>query len=137
MKHSTHPAGHILQAYHDGELDLSLVAEVKAHCQECQACQSELADLEQVAQLLAASTAPELPRTVWHRVRPGRPSETRFKPIFGLAAGAVGIVLGLLLGPVQFDLEKAGGDLAQAETVDLWDAGTTSPLLAVFQSGQN
>ncbi len=137
MTDSTHPAGHILQAFHDGELESSLVADVESHCEECAACRAELADLERVEQFLAASPAPELPRTVWHRVRPGRPSEPRFKPAFGIAACAFGIILGLLLGPVPFTAEKAGTVLAQAETVSLWDGGTTSPLLAVFQSSQN
>ncbi len=137
MTDSTHPAGHILQAFHDGELDSTLVAEVEAHYEKCEACRAELADLERMEQMLAASPAPELPRTVWHRVRPGRPSEPRFKPAFGLAAGAVGVILGLLLGPVQFNAEKAGTDLALSETVDLWDGGTTSPLLAVYQTDQN
>ncbi len=137
MTESTHPAGHILQAFHDGELDSSLVVGVESHCEKCKACQAELAELEAMELLLAASPAPELPRTVWHRVRPGRPSEPRLKPAFGIAACAVGIILGLLLGPVQFSAEKVGTDLALSETVDLWDGGATSPLLAVFQSVQN
>jgi anti-sigma factor RsiW len=137
MTDATHPAGHILQAFHDGELDSSLIADVESHCEKCAACRAELADLDQMKQMLAASSAPELPRTVWHRVRPGQPRESRFKPAFGIAACALGIILGLLFGPVQFNAEKAGTELALSETVDLWDGGTTSPLLAVFQSGQN
>ncbi len=137
MTDSTHPAGHILQAFHDGELDSSLVADVESHCKKCEACRAELADLERMEQMLAASPAPELPRTIWHRVRPGRPSEPRFKPAFGIAACALGIILGLLLGPVQFNSDKAGSDLALSETVNLWDGGTTSPLLAVYQTSQN
>jgi anti-sigma factor RsiW len=137
MTESTHPAGHILQAFHDGELDSTIRASVETHCQECESCRMELADLERMGQLLAASSAPELPRTIWHRVRPGRAEEPRFKPAFGIAACAVGIVLGLLLGPVQFNAETSETDLALSETVDLWDGGATSPLLAVFQTGQN
>lgn len=137
MTESTHPAGHILQAFHDGELDAVPAAGVEAHCEKCAACRAELADLKIMGQMLAASPAPELPRTVWHRVRPGRPREPRFKPAFGIAAGAVGIILGLLLGPVQFNGDKAGTNLTLSETVDLWDGGATSPLLAVYQTGQN
>ena len=133
-----HPAGHVLQDFHDGELETSAATGVEAHCKQCEVCRAELADLGRTEQLLASVPAPELPRTVWHRVRPGREQERelRFKPAFGIAACAAGIILGVLLGPIQFGAEKAGSDLAWSKTVTLWDGGTTSSLLAVYQTGQ-
>ena len=133
-----HPAGHVLQAFHDGELETSAATGVEAHCKQCEVCRAELADLELAEQLLASVPTPELPRTVWHRVQPGREQERelRFKPAFGIAACAAGIILGVLLGPIQLSTEKAGSDPAWSETVTLWYGDTTSSLLAVYQTGQ-
>lgn len=136
MTDSTHPAGHVLQAFHDGELESTTVAEVAAHCEKCEACRAELDDLERVQQMLAASPAPELPRTVWHRVRPGQHNEPRFKPAFGIAACAVGIALGILLGPLEFNGENTATDLAWSESVTVWDSGASASLLNVFQYEQ-
>jgi len=136
MTDSTHPAGHILQALHDGELDPSLVAGVESHCAECEACRAELADLERMEQLLAASPVPELPRTVWHRVQPGRRRDSRLKPVFAVAACAAGIILGVLLGPVQFTPEETGTEVAWSETATVWDGSATSSLLGVYLTGQ-
>ena len=137
MTDNAHPAGHVLQAYHDGELDQVQSAEVKRHCEQCEACRTELAELEFTVQLLASSPAPELPRTVWHRVKPGRPTEPRFKPVFGLVAGALGVLLGILLGPIQFDAEKTDDQMAWSETVTVWDVSSSSSLLGVFQTDQD
>lgn len=136
MTDSKHPAGHMLLAFHDGELDQVLAAEVEEHCGQCEICRAELAELELTEKMLARSPAPELPRTVWHRVKPGRRSEPRFKPVFGLVAGAAGIVLGILLGPIQTGSESATNELAWSENVTVWSASATSPLLAVHQTGQ-
>lgn len=136
MTDSKHPAGHVLQAFHDGELDQILAAEVEEHCGQCETCRAELAELELTVQFLAGSPAPELPRTVWHRVKPGRRSEPRFKPVFGLVAGAAGIVLGILLGPIQTGSETATNELAWSESVTVWTGSETSPLLAVYQTRQ-
>lgn len=136
MTDSKHPAGHVLQAFHDGELGQILAAEVEEHCGQCKTCRAELAELELTVQFLAGSPAPELPRTVWHRVKPGRRSEPRFKPVFGLVAGAAGIVLGILLGPIQTGSETATNELAWSESVTVWTGSATSPLLGVYQTGQ-
>ena len=136
MADSKHPAGHVLQAFHDGELAGILAAEVGRHCGQCEACRAELAELELTEKLLAGFRAPGLPRTIWHRVKPGRRSEPRFKPVFGLAAGAAGIILGILLGPNQTGSETTHNELAWSETVTVWTGSATSPLLAVYQVGR-
>ena len=136
MSDTKHPAGHVLQAYFDAELDEPTAAGVQAHCEQCPACRKELAELEQVGRLLAGVPAPELPRTVWHRVRPGHERESRFKPAFGFAACAAGIVLGILMGPLKFNAEQADTELAWSETVTVWDSGASASLLNVFQYEQ-
>lgn len=137
MRNHEHPAGHILQAFQDGELDPGLATEVATHCEQCGDCRKELADLERTVQLLKASPAPELPRTVWHRVRPGRAKETRFKPALAFAAGAVGVVLGVLLGPIPSGTDQAVDDLTWSENVTIWNGDATSSLLGVYQTGQD
>lgn len=134
MSNPKHPAGHVLQAFHDGELNTSSAAEVTLHLEQCQVCRSELAELKDLDQLLAKAPAPELPRTVWHRVRPGRPQETRFKPAFGIAACAAGILLGLLIGPIQSSTDQSSNELAWSENVTVWDANASSSLLGVYQT---
>lgn len=134
MNDMKHPAGHVLQTYHDGELDSSTAMNVSAHCEGCAACRAELAALQRMGQLLADVPAPELPHSVWHRVRPGQARESRFRPAFAIAACAAGIVLGVLLGPIQFSAEETGTDLAWSETVTVWNGDATAPLLAVYES---
>ena len=136
MSTSQHPLGHVLQAYHDQELDSAETAAVAEHCEQCRECQEELVALAETAALLATSPAPELPRTVWHRVRPSRRVEPRFKPAFALAAGLAGIALGVLLGPIQFDANVAETESSWAEVVMVWDGGASSTLLDVYQSSQ-
>ena len=136
MSHRQHPAGHVLQAFHDGELDAATAAEVASHSEHCAQCRNELAELEQVGRLLVDAPAPELPRTVWHRVRPGRPQESRLKPAFGFAACAAGIALGVLLGPIQFNAETTASEMAWSETVTVWDGGASASLLNVYQYEQ-
>lgn len=137
MTGEKHPAGHVLQAYFDGELDAAAVAEVKTHCEQCPACEAELADLGRINRMLAAVPTPELPRSVWRRVRPGSRQEPRFKPAFGFAACAAGIVLGIVLGPVQFGADKANTPVTWSETVTIWDGGASTSLLGVYQSAQD
>jgi anti-sigma factor RsiW len=135
MTDSEHPAGHLLQAYHDGELDAASAADVATHCERCADCRHELADLELVGAMLASARAPELPRTVWHRVRPGRKArESRLKPSLAIAAGAASVVLGVLLGPIQFAEEETGTELAWSETVTVWSDDATAPLLSIYDS---
>lgn len=136
MTATKHPAGHVLQAFFDDELSPTDAAGVADHCRNCEHCQTELTDLEQMGRLLAGAAVPELPRTVWHRVRPGRAPETRFKPVFAFAACAVGIVLGVLLGPIQFSAEQTGTELAWSETATIWNTSSTSSLLNVYQVDQ-
>ncbi len=137
MKEFKHPAGPILQAYHDEELDASTAAQVTAHCEKCADCRAELDDLKRLSLLLTGASAPELPRTVWHRVRPGRPQPSRLKPAFGLAACALGIVLGILMGPIQFSAQnQADTQLAWSETATIWDSGASADLLGVYQTFQ-
>ena len=109
-----------------------------AHCEQCDACRAELAELDLTEQLLAGAPAPELPRTVWHRVRPGQAPEPRFKPAFGIAACAAGIVLGVLMGPIQFSAEETGTEVAWSGTViALGQRDHVLPLLDVYQTGQD
>lgn len=136
MNQTKHPAGHVLQAFHDGELDAKETAAVEAHCLQCAACRNELAELEDTARLLAASLAPELTRTVWHRVRPGRAREPRFKPVFAFAAGAAGVILGILLGPIQFGTDGVDTEVAWTETTTIWSGSASTTLLDIYQSGQ-
>jgi anti-sigma factor RsiW len=136
MSNTKHPAGHVLQAYHDGELDPPAATEVAAHCERCATCRTELTELRRLDQLLASAPTPELPRTVWHRVRPGQARETRLKPIFAFTACAAGIILGVLLGPITFSTEETRTDLAWSEVVTVWNGSATSSLLAVYQSRQ-
>lgn len=137
MNDSNHPAGHVLQAYHDGELDATAAADVSAHCKDCATCRAELAELDDVGRMLAGAPTPELPRSVWPRVRPERQRESRLRPTFvlaSIAACAAGIVMGILWGPIQFSAEETGTDLAWSETVTVWNGDATSPLLAVYES---
>jgi len=137
MTDSKHPAGHVLQAFHDGELGSSEATSVAAHCEHCEHCQAELADLERMGRMLASDPAPELPRSAWPRVRPGRGRESRLRPVFVFTACAVGIILGILLGPIRFSAEETGTELARSEAVTVWIGGATSSLLSVYQSGQD
>lgn len=136
MNNTIHPAGQVLQAFHDGELDTDTKAAVQAHCGQCTECRNEIEELEETTRLLAHSPSPELSRTVWHRVRPGHAREPRFKPVFAFAAGAAGVVLGILLGPVQFNEEIADTQVAWTETVTVWGGSASSTLLDIYQSGQ-
>ncbi len=136
MSNTKHPVGHVLQAYHDGELDASAAAAVADHCEHCAACSAELAELEQLGQLLASTPTPELSRTVWHRVRPGRVRRSRLRPALAFAACAAGVIVGILLGPIRFDAQVTGTELAWSETATVWNNDATSSLLTVYQSGQ-
>ncbi len=137
MSGSKHPAGHVLQAYHDGELDVPNSTEVAAHCEQCAACRAELGELAGIAAMLAKAPAPELPRTVWHRVKPGRAQESRLRPTLALAACAAGMAIGVLLGPIQLKTEKVITDQTWSTSVAVWNSSTTSSLLSVYQSGQD
>lgn len=112
MSSAKHPAGVMLQAYHDGELSAPLRDSVAAHCEQCEECQTNLADLEHLEALLAGAPTPEWSRTVWHRVRADRVPSTTPRPILAIAATAAGIVMGVVLGPVRLNGEEAGADLA-------------------------
>lgn len=137
MTKMEHPAGHVLQAYHDGELAPDRAAAVEAHCDRCAECRSVLDELAAAERLLAAVPAPEMQRSVWSRVDPGRARESRFRPAFALAAGAVGIVIGVLMGPVPDGAGDARETSTWTATVGVWSSGTTSSLLDVFETGQD
>lgn len=137
MNESKHPAGHVLQAYNDGELDPSAAGEVADHCKHCEICRTELAELEGMGRLLAGIPAPELPKSVWHSVRPGRERESRFiRPALAVAACAAGIIIGVLLGPVKFSAEETVVETAWSETVTVWNVDASSSLLDVYQTEQ-
>ena len=85
---------------------------------------------------MVGAPAPELTRSVWSRVRPGRARESRLRPALAFAACAAGVVLGVLLGPIQFGAEETGVDPAWSETATVWSADATAPLLAVYQTEQ-
>ena len=137
MSDAKHPAGHELQAYHDRELEATRSAEVAAHCRRCASCQAELADLERVDNLLAAAPVPEMPRTIWHRVKPERRQASRLRPSLALAAGAAGVALGALIGPIGVDSEVPDTDLAWTESVTVWNAGVSASLFSAYQSEQD
>jgi anti-sigma factor RsiW len=136
MNETKHPAGHVLQAYNDGELDPSAAGEVADHCEHCEVCRSELAELEGMGRLLAGIPAPELPQSVWHSVRPRREREFRLRPALAVAACAAGIIIGVLLGPVRFSAEEAAVETAWSETVTVWSGDVSSSLLGVYQTEQ-
>ncbi len=136
MTENNHPTRFQLQAFHDGELEQPLIAELSAHCESCQICRAELAGLNQVEQLLTATETPELPGSIWQRVRPQKDHEKGLKPVFAYAACVAGIILGVLLGPIQSDAEEADKDSMWAAPTSVWDKRATSSLLAVYQSGQ-
>ena len=46
------------------------------------------------------------------------------------------VVLGVLLGPIQFNEQETGAELAWSETVTVWSDDATVPLLAVYDSEQ-
>lgn len=137
MKPTDHPVGHVLQAFHDGELGGNERAAVEAHCERCADCRNELAELKKTAALLASAPAPELPRTVWHRIKPNRSREPRLKPAFAFAAGAAGIALGVLIGPIQTTTTAEDDTMTWSESATFWDGATTAPLLEVFPTGQD
>lgn len=136
MSEPKHPDALALQACHDGELDPAAATAIAAHCARCAACRTELEELARVAQLLSASTVPELRRSVFPQVRPGRAREARLRPALGFAACAAGIVLGVLLGPIRFHPEATDSDASWTGSLAVWSGDATSPLLAVYRSGQ-
>lgn len=133
MPSERHPDGLELQAYFDGELDPAQARAVQAHCETCPECRTELGALSEVSALLLSTPAPELPRPIWGEVRPMGEAEFRFKPLWGAAACAAGIALGVLIGPTSV---LTGGDAAETEwtqTSSLWSGETTSSLLGVYE----
>jgi len=135
MTDRKHPAGEQLQAYHDGELEHTVASEVASHCESCESCRAVLAELDQLNSVMASAPTPELPHSIWPLVQSGRQRETGLPPIFAYAACAVGILIGILLGPIQFSTEEVTTDLAWSETVTVWNQQATSSLLSVYQSG--
>ncbi len=138
MTETIHPAGHELQAYHDGELAPDAAARIAAHCEGCVACRAELTDLERVVSLIAGIDAPEMPRSVWPDVAAAQRREyARLGPAFGFAAAAAcaaGIVIGVLLGPVQFSAETASQDVAWTGPSSLLAGGDDASLLDVYRT---
>jgi anti-sigma factor RsiW len=134
MSKSDHPAGHVLQAFHDGELKQAPADEVGKHLQECELCRAELADLRRVADILQSAPTPEPSGRTWARMQPENRVESRLSPAFVLAACAAGIVLGVLLGPHRFGPDETGTDSAWSETVTVWNGSSTSSLLSVYQT---
>ncbi len=136
MTDTKHPGGLVLQAHHDAELDASEAAAVAAHCERCEGCRSELSELVRMARLLNAAPVPELPHSVWHRVRPGRSREPRLRPALAFAACAAGIALGVLLGPIRLGSEPGNSEATWTENLTVWSGDATSALLAVYQTGR-
>lgn len=137
MSDAKHPAGHELQAFHDSELDATRSAQIAAHCRQCASCRAELADLERVGDILAAAAVPEMPRTIWHRVKPERKQASRLRPSLAFVACAAGVALGVLIGPIRVDTEVANTDLAWTESVAVWNASVSTSLLTAYQSEQD
>ncbi len=134
MSDTEHPAGHVLQAYKDGELDQGEAAEVAEHCEHCASCRTELAELERVGMLLADMPAPELSGSVWPRVMPRTEREWRLKPSLAFAACAAGIILGVLLGPIRFGAKEAINVPELSQSVTIWDGTASTSLLSVYQT---
>ncbi len=135
MSNSKHPAGDLLQAFHDGELDLSKAAEIENHCRQCASCTAELTELSRMDHLITSVQAPELPHTVWPQVKPASADESRLRIPLTIAACAAGLAVGILLGPIQLHTSKTISDSIGSQSVTLWDSGTTSSLISVHQSG--
>ncbi len=130
---NSHPEGHILQAYHDGELPAAEAVEVRAHCEACALCQAQLADLKMMNSLLGSVEAPVMSGSVWPRIQVSEDHPNTIKPAWGLAACAAGIALGFLLGPVQSEGDSTATNLAWSENVTVWNTEASSSLLGVFQ----
>jgi len=135
MSENRHPEGHILQAYHDGELEASAAARVAEHCRSCESCRAELESLGELGRLLTATVAPEMSGSVWPRLRQSQTRQIPLKPVFAVAACAAGIVLGVLMGPLQFSDDSATTEVAWTENLNLWNTDSTSSLLGVYESG--
>ena len=135
MNDATHPEGQVLQAYHDGELEASAAADVAEHCRNCESCRAELDQLRELGRMLAGVETPEMSRSVWQNLQRGREREVRIKPLFAMAACAAGIVLGVLMGPLQLGESTAADELTGTETLNVWNAEATSSLLGVYESG--
>ena len=138
-----HPAGHVLQAYHDGELGAAEAETVAAHCAACAACRAELAELKRMGELLAATPAPAAARSVWPRLQAARRdadrADLRLGPAFAALAAAAcvaGLVIGIWFGPIQVSAEKADSELAWSASSTIWNGDTDASLLDVFTSGQ-
>jgi len=136
MSHSKHPEGHLLQAYHDGELDKTIADGIATHCRQCATCKTELDELNRMDQMFASVQAPELPGSVWQQVKPDQSREPRFQKPLTIAACAAGLAVGILLGPIQFDTQNNVSESEFSQSVSLWNEPPTSSLLTVYQSGQ-
>ncbi len=138
MNDVRHPAGHELQAYHDGELAAEASAHLAAHCEGCEACRARMADLERVDGLLAGIDAPDMPRSVWPGIAVRQRKDAgRLGPAFGFAAAAAcaaGLVIGILVGPVQFSAETTTDEVTWTGPSSLLEGGSGSSLLSVYQA---
>ena len=139
MKETKHPAGHELQAYHDGELGTDARARLADHCERCARCRAELDELERMDGLLNGLDAPELPRSVWPHVAAAHRSANRGRlgTAFGFAATAAcaaGLAIGILLGPVDFGTESATEVTAWSGPASLLSGGSGSTLFEFYQS---
>jgi len=139
MKETKHPAGHELQAYHDGELGADARARLADHCERCARCRAELDELERMDDVLGGLDAPELPRSVWPRVAAAhRPADRgRLGTAFGFAAAtacAAGLAIGILLGPVDFDAGSETETSVWSGPTSLLSGGSSSTLLEFYQS---
>lgn len=140
MNDLTHPSDLELQAHHDGELTVDEAERVAAHCADCATCRTELAELARMDGLLAGIDAPKLPRSVWPDVAAARRGRPRLGPAFGFAAAAAcaaGIVIGVLLGPVQFNAEVAMEDTIWTGPSTLLSGGGGTSLLDVYRTDSN
>ncbi len=137
MTPSEHPTGPELQACHDGELEDTRSARIRAHCASCAACRGELEALASVAALLAADPDRAPVRPLWNAVRPGSRGPVPLGRMgwgLGLAACAAGIAAGLVFGPVDQATTAATAKSGWTETMTIWNGQATSPLLAVFEN---
>ncbi len=135
MTESKHPEGHILQAFHDQELPAALSRDISDHCETCDVCQAILKDLERVENIFSHTREPSMTHSIWQKVRPEREQKIQVNPVFAMAACLVGIILGVLLGPLQFSPNSQNNDAAWSDNITLWSQDSESLLSSVYQTG--
>ena len=131
----THPAGHELQAWRDGELTGAEAERVADHCARCPVCAATLRDLDRVSQLLGSAADPTLHRSFWPQLDAVRRGEPRLGPAFTATAAVaclVGLLIGIWFGPLRLSPEETSQEVATTETDSPFGVANAASLLDVY-----